>query len=85
MSTIVCRYSSVGRASVSKTESRGFKSFCLCQYVRMPERFKGPVCKTGVRRFESDFSLKDLSLKDFLLRNGGFRKIQIGFIGSLLY
>ncbi len=27
-------------------------------YVRMPERLKGPVCKTGIRRFESDFSLK---------------------------
>ncbi len=26
--------------------------------VRMPERLKGPVCKTGIRRFESDFSLK---------------------------
>lgn len=26
--------------------------------VRMPELVKGPVCKTGIRRFKSDFSLK---------------------------
>ena len=25
----------------------------------MPEWLKGPVCKTGIRRFESDFSLCD--------------------------
>ncbi len=26
-------------------------------YVRMPERFKGAVCKTVIHRFESDSSL----------------------------
>ena len=45
------------------------------QYVRMPERFKGPVCKTGIRRFKSDFSLKD----------EGFRGIQFRITGSLPY
>ena len=41
----------------------------------IPERFKGPVCKTGIRRFESDFSLK----------NEGFQEILLKIPGSLSY
>ena len=41
-----------------KPYKRGFESHSRNKHVRMPERPKGAVCKTVIRRFKSDSSLK---------------------------
>lgn len=56
VSTNICRYSSVGRASVSKTESRGFESFCRCYILGRRIAAIAGDCKSPVlrlHRFES--------------------------------
>ncbi len=49
-------YSSVGRTSVSKTESRGFKSFCSCQTLGCCSTVRATDCKSvtlWLSRFDS--------------------------------
>lgn len=56
MPTIKHRYSSVGRASVSKTESRGFKSFCRCHILGCCSTVRAADCKSAacrLSRFDS--------------------------------
>ncbi len=42
---------------------RGFEPHSRNKHVRMPERPKGAICKTVIRRFKSDSSLKKLKNK----------------------